>query len=196
MRIKKRVKAAMLVSAFVLLGSFIAGAVIFGNVKMVPYGFASARQNIASISQEIVRLSDQTAKNIEAISLLDQNGKYDEALNLVTGEIVKNQEARSRAIELSGEVQKMMNALSDLRPASLQPIALEALNTEVSLINRLVTYNGYLYDLLNILQNKLIGKTSGDNIPNLIVKINNEARAINDLNGKFGDLMRQFDEQR
>lgn len=196
MRITKRIKTAVTVSVLVLVGSLVAGAAIFGNVKRVPDDFLQARQNVASIAKEIVVLSDQTAKNIEAISILDRDGKYDEALNLVTREISKNQEARAKAILLSVEAQKMTNAIPDLRPVSLQPIALEALNNKVSLINRLITYNGYLYDLLNILQNKLLGKINGDKIPELIAKINDEARAVSELNEKFNDLMRQFDENR
>jgi len=194
MRITKRIKTVAIVSVLVLVGSFIAGAAIFGNVKKVPNDFLQARQNIAFIAKEIVVLSDQTAKNIEAISILDRDGKYDEALNLVTREISKNQEARVKAISLSSEVQKMTNSIPDLRPAPLQSLALEALNNKVSLINRLITYNGHLYDLLSVLQNKLLGKTDGDKIPELIAKINDEARAISELNDKFNDLMRQFDE--
>lgn len=196
MRITRRIKTAVMVSVLVLVGSLVAGAAIFGNAKRVPDDFLRARHNIASIAKEIVVLSDQTAKNIEEISILDRDGKYDEALNLVTREISKNQEARVKAISLSAEVQKMTNSIQDLRPISLQSIALEALNHKVSLINRLITYNGYLYDLLNILQNKLLGKISGDKIPELIAKINDETRAVSELNERFNDLMRQFDESR
>ena len=87
----------------------------------------------------------------------------------------------------------MAKNLAKISPASAGQIALEAISSETALISRLITYNDYLTKLLEVLRNKFLEKQNGDQVPELISKINDEARAINDLNQKFNEVMKKFD---
>jgi hypothetical protein len=87
----------------------------------------------------------------------------------------------------------MAKNLAQISPASASQKALEAVSSETALISRLITYNDYLTQLLEVLRGKFLGKNSNDKIPELIQKLNNEAQAINDLNQKFNETMKEFD---
>ena len=152
-----------------------------------------ARQEAASIALVIVGMSDQSATNIDRISELDAEHKYREALTLVTDEIQRNNEARQKAIELSNQLEKMANNLSGIYPVSSAQVALQAVSSETTLISRLITYNDYLNQLLDVLRRKFAGQIDGNEVPELVQKINNEAQAINDLNREFNDQMKIFD---
>jgi len=169
--------------------------VFLGEPKNIPREFLEARRQASVIAQEIVSLSNETENNLNEISRLSQEKKYADAVNLVVQEIEKNREAREKAIGLSVQLEKMTQNISQINPKSASQSALEAVSSEVALISRLINYNDYLVQLLEVLRAKFLGqeKNSDEKIQELLEKINNEARAINDLDQKFNKIMNGFD---
>jgi ABC-type transporter Mla subunit MlaD len=152
-----------------------------------------ARREASGIAQEVVSLSNQSTDNLAEISRLDQEKKYSEALDLISREIERNRQAREKAIKLSSQLELMAKNISGISPASASQVALQAVSSETTLISRLIEYNDYLNQLLEILREKFMGLSNGNSIPELISKINDEAKAINDLDKKFNDLIGDFD---
>ena len=140
-------------------------------------------------------MSDESTNKLEEISKLDSGGNYTQALLLVSAELERNKEARDKGIELALRLETMAKNLAQISPSSAGQTALEAVSSETSLISRLINYNDYLNQLLEILRNKFLGQGDGNKVQELIAKINTEAVAINDLNRNFNDLMKQFDAQ-
>ena len=161
--------------------------------RNIPSDFLIARQEASLIAQNIVSLSNESISRLNEISQFDKDRKYTEALLLISQELERNREAREKAIKLSAQLEIMARNLAKISPASAGQIALEAISSETALISRLITYNDYLTKLLEVLRNKFLEKQNGDQVPELISKINNEAKAINDLNQKFNEVMKKFD---
>jgi len=161
--------------------------------KNIPGNFLMARQEASVIASEIVSLSNESTNNLNEIARLDKEKKYTEALLLVSRELERNRQAREKAIKLSVYLETMAKNLNQISPASASQLALQAISSETGLISRLITYNDYLTQLLEVLREKFLGKNIGNKIPELIAKINDEAQAINDLNQKFNEVMREFD---
>src|SRR3989344_1554750 len=195
LKIPRKVRILIIFLVIITLCYFVI-RFFFVQARNVPPDFLKARQEAASIALVIVGMSDQSATNIDKISELDAEKKYREALTLVTDEIQRNNEARQKAIELSNQLEVMANNLSGIYPASSAQVALQAVSSETTLISRLITYNDYLNQLLNVLRRKFAGQVDGDEVPQLVQKINNEAQAINDLNREFNDQMKIFDNAR
>jgi hypothetical protein len=191
-KIPKKAKIAALFALIVLIGYFIFYFITV-DPKSVPSEFLMARQEASAIAEEIVGLSSQSAGNLTEISRLDQEGKYSDALNLISEELERNRQAREKAIGLSSQLELMATNIAGISPASASQVALQAVSSETTLISRLITYNDYLNQLLEVLRDKFMGLSNGNSIPDLISKINNEATAINDLNKKFNDLIEDFD---
>ena len=165
------------------------------ETKNTPKEFLEARQEASLVAKNIIDISGRTAENIKKISDLDKNKEYTEALNLISEELNNNRLARENAINLSAKLEIMAKNVSQISPAIAGQIAIQAISSETALISRLITYNDYLIKLLEILQAKFLEKekNANDKIADLIGKINDEARAINDLNNNFNNLMTEFD---
>ncbi len=191
-QISKRLKILIAFFLTILIASFVI-AFLMVDTQKVPEDFMKARQEASNIAQEIVSLSNQSTQKIDEISQLDQEGKYADALSIVSQELANNVSAKEKAMQLSNQLKVMTENINQISPSSDGQIALDAITSETSLIYSLITYNDYLTQLLGILREKFLGKNKGDGIPDLINKINEESRAINDLNQKFNDLMDEFD---
>ncbi len=177
----------------IISAAFLAFQFWFADAKNVPSDFLRARQEASLVASEIVIISSQSTNNLSQIAQLDKEGKYTEALILVSQELERNKEARDKAIKLSVQLEMMTKNLSAISPASASRTALEAITSETSLISKLIDYNDDLTQLLEILQNKFLGKYGGDKILELIAKINDDVKVINELNKKFNDIMESFD---
>ncbi|MEK7193876.1 MAG: hypothetical protein AAB651_00765 [Patescibacteria group bacterium] len=193
-KIPRRLRILVLFLLIVFASYFIT-RVFLGESKEVPREFLEARQQASVIAQEIIRMSDETANRLNEVSNLSQERKYTEAVNLIVQEIERNRQAREKAIRLSAQLEKMTQSISGITPKSASQSALEAVSSEVALISRLISYNDYMIQLLEVLRAKFLGqeKNSDGKIQELIEKINNEARAINDLDQKFNRIMSGFD---
>ncbi|MFA5098787.1 MAG: hypothetical protein WC461_01025 [Candidatus Paceibacterota bacterium] len=191
-KIPKRIKMLILF-IIIISAAFLAFQFWFADAKKVPSDFLQARQQASIIASEIVGISGQSTNTLSQISQLDKDGKYTEALILVSQELERNKESRDKAINLSVQLETMTKNLSAISPDSASRTALEAIASETSLISKLIDYNDDLTKLLEILQNKFLGKYSGDKISELVAKINDDIKVINELNRKFNDVMKNFD---
>lgn len=191
-KIPRRVRILIIFFAIILIAYFII-RFIQVETRNIPPDFLKARQEASLIATQIVSLSGDSASKLDEISNLDQQRKYTEALNLVSAELEKNKEARDKAIDLSKQLEAMAINLGEISPSSAGQKALQAVSYETALISRLITYNDYLTQLLEVLRGKFLGSTDDGRVADLVSKINNEAQAINDLNQKFNDTMKEFD---
>ncbi len=191
-KIPQRVRLLIVFIIIILVGYFVV-RFLFVGAKDIPDDFLRARQEASLVAQDIVNLSNQSADNLDEIANLDSEHKYTEALTLISRELERNRQAREKAINLSVQLEKMARNLSQISPPSASQVALEAVSSETTLISRLIIYNDYLTQLLEVLREKFSGETDGDKISELIAKINDEAQAINDLNNKFNKIMEEFD---
>jgi hypothetical protein len=192
LRIPKRIRLLIVFLAIVLVAYFIVRFLSI-ETKNIPEDFLRARQEASLIAQEIVNLSNESVNKIDEIAKFDEEQKYTEALVMISQELERNRKAREKAVDLSVQLEAMAKNLAQISPASASQKALEAVSSETALISRLITYNDYLTQLLEVLRGKFLGKNSNDKIPELIQKLNNEAQAINDLNQKFNETMKEFD---
>ena len=171
-------------------------SMLFGaEGKVVPQEFSEARIEGARLAGEIVAASTFSLERLRKIGELDRKGSSQEALILIGEEIQKNKEIQDKAIALSSQLERMAILVSEIKPTRARGITTEALTAEVGLVSRLVNYNGYFSELFNVLRTKFVDRTVNvdGKVSELITKINEEARAINDLNDKFTSSLAEFD---
>ena len=191
-KIPRRIRILIVFIIIIFIAYFIL-RFLSAEPRNIPSDFLIARQEASLIAQNIVSLSNESISRLNEISQFDKDRKYTEALLLISQELERNREAREKAIKLSAQLEIMARNLAKISPASAGQKALEAISSETALISRLITYNDYLAKLLEVLRGKFLEKQNGDQVPELISKINNEAKAINDLNQKFNEVMEKFD---
>lgn len=191
-KIPKRFRVAVLFLLMLLLAYFFLRFIV-AEPKKIPSDFLKARQEASLISRDIVAFSGESASKLNEIAELDRQNKHTEALAAISQEIERNKKAREKAIELSTRLETMVKNVNGISPDSMSQKALEALSSETTLINRLIIYNDYLLKLLEVLREKFLGRSGGDQVPELIAKVNEEARTINDLDRKFNEIMAEFD---
>ena len=192
MRIRKKTIVWGIVVLF--LGA-LAVKYLFFQPIIVPKDFIDARQNSINVAQTITRLSNDSLVDISRIGQLDKAGRIKDALDLVSKAIKDNQQARVEAVKLSAYLEVMAKNLQDISPYGARDLATEALGYEVTLINHLITYNDYLNQLFNVLQEKFEGKNGNADaqIKSWINKVNKVGEEINTLNKKYNDTMIKFD---
>lgn len=188
----------LLVKIVIIIIFFVAGGYAlshFNFAQQLPAEFTQARLQGALISQNIVNLSNQLLENLNKVSNLEKEANYLEALNLTTQTLKQSQEIRNEAVKLAQELEKMTVALSGIRSAQAKQVALESISNRLALINRLINYSDYLSQLLEILRNRFFLGTSSENrqIDDLIAKINDEVKAINNFNAEAAAAMEKFD---
>lgn len=178
-----------------LVGGGYAASRFFGLSGGIPKEFTAARLQGALISQNIVNLSNQSVLDLVEIGKLDQNHQFTDALNLTTNVLKKSQDIRDQAVALSGQVETMTKALSQMRSTEARQVALESITNRLALISRLINYSGYLGQLLDSLRSKFGGLSvpKGQSVDELITQINAEVRAINSFNGQATQAMERFD---
>ena len=162
----------------------------------VPQEFYDARGRAAEISSRIVQLTDASVHTLRLISTADEAGNYRRGLTLITEEVDRNNEIKSQAVKLSEEVKTMALNLGAVKPEKAASAGLQAATTGLELAQRLVNYNNYSQELLAVLQARL--KSNGapgtrEKIEEIIIKMNHEAEAINDLNKRYQEEIRKFD---
>jgi len=169
-----------------------------GNKPFVPSEFLEARSRGAIIADQIVALSKESISNLSTISTEDEIGNYSVGLNLVLEEIERNKKTNNAAVELSNELGLMATGLSQVQPEDAAKIGLEAVINETQIVQRLINYNSYAGQLLDVLQSRFTAGSGGPEtdrkVKELISKMNEEAEAINELNSKYLELMSKFNE--
>lgn len=190
-RVPKRVRLFIIFLLVILVAYF---SFQFSRVEPqnIPEDFLKAREDASAVAGDIVAISRESADRLHEIAQLDRDGKYAEALSLVTRELEQNRLAREKALQLSSHLEIMAKNLYSITPASASQVALQAISSETMLISRLISYNDYMIQLLMALREKFAGRSDGNNIPALVERINEEARVINSLDEKFNSLMADF----
>lgn len=192
-----RTVSAIVVSAVVIYFLFKIALIYSSPQPFVPQDFIDARGRGALISEEIVVSSEASITNLAAISQADEQGNYEDALNLVSKEIQDNEAAFIKAYNLSTQLGIMTNNLNAIKPENAARIGLEAILNESQIVQRLINYNADVRQLLDVLLSRFSNSGSVPNakekVKELISSMNDEARAVNDLNNKYKDLMSQFD---
>ncbi len=183
-----------LAALIVLLIGVFAASLFLAGKENVPADFISARNSSSLIAKDIVEINNNLAKDLADVSKASADERYDDALNMIVKDIDQNRKARQKAVALSANLEIMIKNTDKIYPENLARQALEAISAETTLISHLITYNDYLYQLLDILRDGLLDKQiSQKQVVSLADKINTEARAVNDINNRFNDLMKKFD---
>ena len=163
----------------------------------VPPEFLKARAVGEDASQVIVGISNNSIKNLQEIQADEKNGNYTAGLNLVLEEINQNNQARASAVQLSGQLNIMASNLSTVQPESAARIGLQAIIIESQIVEGLINYNNYTYQLLDLLHNRLqngAASAPAAKINSVISQMNDQAKSINNLNTQYQSLMKQFDQ--
>ncbi len=195
-KIPRRLKI-FIIFILVILAAYLVARIFFVEIKTVPDDFLKARHEASLIAKDIVEISNEAVINLDKIYEFDKEGNYKEALSLLAIELERNYKAREKAIKLSAQLERMAKVVAEISPVSGSQLAIKAINLEIALINRLVTYNDHFFQLLEILRSKFLGKTknSSERIFELINKINEEVKMINELDGKSNEIMKKFDKK-
>jgi len=182
--------------AVLLLVLLAAGKIALLPSKFIPEEFSRTRIEGSKLAEEIVAQSNYSVEILGEIAKLDLERRYIKALDIVSKEVGKNYNANSKATNLSSLMASMARTIVNIQPYAARQLALEAVSSEVSLVSHLINYNNYLAELFRILENKFESnaKNSNGGVQELIKAINGEVKEINDLNEKFNDSLRQFDE--
>ncbi|MBM3281215.1 MAG: hypothetical protein FJY91_00465 [Candidatus Harrisonbacteria bacterium] len=175
-----------------LAGNFYLRPIVEG--KNLPPEFQQAREDGSLVSKKIVFLSNQALAGLEQIGHFDEKKQYTKALELVRLELKRNEDARKEALLLSSHLNTMSIYLEQISPSRARSLAIEAIGSEVSLVNHLITYHGLLSDLFQTLEEKFEGKTiDAARVKSLLEAVNSEIRVINDLNQRAIRTLESFD---
>lgn len=156
--------------------------------------FNSSRIQTALISEDIINLSNQIRNGVLQVNELEEKNNYNEVFNTINEINLKILNVRAKAIELSKELQTMTLELNNIKAGGAEKFALTSITNRVTIINHLITYSDYLFQLNLALEKRFYGKNNKDEILSLINKINAEVDAINEANEKAKADMQKFDE--
>lgn len=193
MKLSRRAKIIIIFVVVVIVGYSLT---LFSQSRnQAPESFLNAQNQGSAIAENIVSTSNQSTAELEKINQLDQDGDYSQALASTTALVNQSQDLRNQAVALSNQVQTMTEALSTLNSLSARQAALEAISSQLALINQLITYSNDLDKLLGVLQNHFNGiPVQSGEVVGLVNQINTDVSAINNFNTQSTQAMTQFDE--
>ena len=156
--------------------------------------FKDARAQGAVVAQDIVNLSNGLQADLEQVNKLDSEGSYAEALTATVELLKRTQDVKTKALELSKQLERMTGALADIDSPLARQAALESISNRLALIGRLLSYSDYLSQLFNSLNLRFSGQPlQANHIKNLIAQVNAEVTAINNFNREASQAMDRFD---
>ncbi len=191
---KKKPFAVIVVIAVALVVG--AGALLLSTEsRFIPDAFTEGRNKGAQSVQTIAEMIDESLKALKEISDYDRRGDLASAVYLINKELTSTSGRQEEARSLASAMEQMARAIPEIKPTSAQQTALEAVSAQVAAVSRLVTYNQYLADLFNLLQQRVRGEKNAttEKVQKLVEKLNDEASAINELNAQFSKSLAQFD---
>ena len=161
----------------------------------IPPEFLEARTRGSVFAEKIVSLNQDSLSRLGEIAKADQEGRYSSGIDLIIGELAKNEIAHQEAIGLSAELGIMAEALEAVSPEAAVNVGTQAVLQQAQIVQRLLNYNGYVHNLLAVLRERFENKgaTGAEEVGVLLEKLNEEAEAINKLNIKYAELMAEFD---
>lgn len=169
------------------------GIYLLDGFASIPEAFVQARLQGALIAANIVKLSGETAIDLEEINALDRSRDYKAAIELTSSLITKSREIREEAVRLSAETERMTRALSDIKSFEARQAALEAISNHLALLSRLINYSASLGKLMETLQARFAGARTEYRITQLVSDINAEVIAINAFSEQATQAMERFD---
>ena len=88
----------------------------------------------------------------------------------------------------------MTKSLSGIRSLEARQALLDSITSRLTLASRLISYSGYLGQLLDVLRNHFDGISfkNGD-VNHIVDQINSEVSAINNFNAQATQAMEKFD---
>lgn len=180
----------------VLLAGYFALRLRAASRVTVPQAFSEARGRGAVVSQDIVNISNGIAEDVKKMQDLDRDKKYEEALGVAASIDGKLDDLRTKAIDLTEELEAMTAALAAITDPPTRQAALDSISSRMALISRLVTYTDGVKRLTEVLRTHFeTGKAlPAEDTSRLVAEINAEVRAINAFNGQASQAMDRFDE--
>ncbi|MEK7554491.1 MAG: hypothetical protein AAB518_00685 [Patescibacteria group bacterium] len=190
---KRRLKILLTGSA-IGLGTFAAAYILIPQ-SFVPQEFSAARIESAKLAERIVANAEASLANLQAIAEHDRRGRKAEALTLVAQEFTRTKETQDAAVKLSSRLEAMARGIDAIKPEAARLLATEAVSAEVALVSRLISYNSLLQELFGVLREKFErpGFYTNGRVEELVAKVNEEARAINDFNRRSTESLAEFD---
>jgi len=187
------------VGAAVLISATVLGVIFLPKTGFtMPMEFSEARLKGAEIAEFLNEFSANSIRTIEEIKIKDEASLYGEALELTIKESENVQEARTKMIALLGELERMAASLPSVPYDEAQSLGMQAISTEISLVDKLLNYNEKLKSLLDVLRMKFTSYTPDkfdEQMSEITRSLNEDALAINELNRKYQNLMEEFDKK-
>lgn len=193
----KKVIVISLVSALVILGVGFLFSKVNGGTY-IPATFFQARVAGAGAAKNIALLVGNSLANLSKIEAADKAGNSFKALELVQYEQNNSQDKQNAALALSAHLEEMARATNDITPPEARQLSVQAVTTGVSMVSRLIDYNGLLSQLFVGLNARFSGQGQPGGSPSvsdLVSRLNGDATMINDLNQQFNSLLDQFDQK-
>jgi hypothetical protein len=187
-------KALIFVVFVAVIAAGYAFAAFWQGQNKIPAPFVTARNQGAIIAEAIVATSNSSTAELAKIDQYDKEGNYSEALSLTKGLVAQAGDLRSQAVSLSSQIQTMTQSLSGVKDLAAQQDALEAISSELALINQLVNYSGDLGKLLETLQARFGGQAGTTaEVTSEVAQINTDINAINNYNHQATQALKAFD---
>jgi hypothetical protein len=187
-------KTRIIAAFVVVVAAGFAFAVYWQSRNQVPTAFETARDQGAIIAESIVATSNTSTAELAQVDQYDKQGDYTDALKLTQGLVSDSQNLRNQAVDLSNQVEAMTQALPSVSSLTAQQDALEAISSDLALINELVNYSGDLGKLLDTLQARFSGASgTASEVTDEVTQINTDINAINNFNNQATTAMQAFD---
>jgi len=191
-----KIKTFLIVGGIVVVFVFLVYGIFRASSQSfkLPDKFTAARDEARKISQEIVDLTNQTNQLIKDANISDFNGKSEEAVDFINKARQLNEQAYNKAFELSLAVQKMAEALSEIKQREFQQIAYEAASLELALISDFITYTQHLNQFFNLLTTAVLTNKKQDRqaAAAALAEVNEKIKNINNLNQEFINKMSEL----
>ena len=191
-----KIKTFLIVGGIVVVFVFLVYGIFRASSQSfkLPDKFTAARDEARKISQEIVDLTNQTNQLIKDANISDFNGKSEEAVDFINKARQLNEQAYNKAFELSLAVQKMAEALSEIKQREFQQIAYEAASLELALISDFITYTQRLNQFFNLLTTAVLTNKKQDRqaAAAALAEVNEKIKNINNLNQEFINKMSEL----
>ena len=172
---------------------YIATKLIFSESIFITQEFADARLQSALVSENIIKLATEIKNNVRQINNLEQEKKYKEAFSLLNETNLKILDIRQKAVDLSKQLEVMTKELNNIKAKNKEPLVISAITQRITIINHLINYSDYLFQLNLALEKRFYGANNKDEIISLVDKINSEVEVINELNQRANENMFEFD---
>lgn len=194
-KLSGKLKYIVITIAILLVVAFVAFALSsLSKNNSIPPEFITARDSGAKYSQDIVNNLQNISTDLSQIQKLESEGKTDDALNLLMQQKTKNDDARTKAVSLTSELEKMTQAVPNITPEKASQSALVALSAETMLIQKLIAYNELMNALYQLVGEQIMTHAANTKpINDTIDQINLATQEINKLNNQFLDEMKSFD---